>query len=591
KNAKNNGRIGQQQAGVDVYGYRATDGALCGIQCKRRGRNGVASGKISGSVLRAEVDKAKTFQPPLSGEFILAHTGVPDEAIQEEARRITQDHLAAGLFEVHVCAWEDILANLGDHPGVFRKHYASLLATVRDLDSEQPNSDDFSPVQVAIKRGVGLSGRFRHLEPPEALSIVDTECRAQIDIIHAALKDGQARFALTQAEALRTKSSANASGETRAHVAILVGQAFLAIGDTKAAAASLLEAANHAPDSAEVCAQVALGHSIAGNMKAVRTWATRALRQSPCHMMAIQLAISVDERSDDEILDEYEPLVGARPEVFAILGQRASDRGELTKALQWFERAIDVGGTHPELLVGAAQLLVGLVTEEVAERVHETRNTRPRLTRAIGLLDRALQDPCDAECRRARAHWYAIRVTAKQMLHAPDAAAAADEALIVCGQDPGLVRLRAAIASEAGDNAKVVALLESVSEPLDVDDLGILAAALSNLGQSERAAHAFDELLKVPDLADHQRFQVILNRALILHKQGRELDGLTLVEEAMKDAPGVLLPIIVAVTLYERLGNLERRDELFGPAIGSSVGGSTYVLSLLGDALMRAERW
>jgi hypothetical protein len=52
-------------------------------------------------------------------------------------------------------------------------------------------------------------------------------------------------------------------------------------------------------------------------MKAVRTWTSKALSQSPCHMMAIQLAISVDERTDEEILDEYDSLVGTRSEVLA----------------------------------------------------------------------------------------------------------------------------------------------------------------------------------------------------------------------------------------------------------------------------------
>jgi len=79
-----NGRQGQSQHGVDVYGRRGGDGAWVGVQCKRR-----LDKPVTARGLREELEKAKRFQPPIA-EFVLATTAPRDAAIQEEARRLTE---------------------------------------------------------------------------------------------------------------------------------------------------------------------------------------------------------------------------------------------------------------------------------------------------------------------------------------------------------------------------------------------------------------------------------------------------------------------------------------------------------------------
>ena len=72
-----NGRSGQSQCGVDVYGYRNRDvNKLVGVQCKKK-----LDAKVTEEELRAEVKKAKKFKPKLT-EFILATTAPRDEAVQ-----------------------------------------------------------------------------------------------------------------------------------------------------------------------------------------------------------------------------------------------------------------------------------------------------------------------------------------------------------------------------------------------------------------------------------------------------------------------------------------------------------------------------
>ena len=62
--AEMNGRQGQPQAGVDVHGTdRHEGGRLVGVQCK--GEDQGYGGAVTEKELREEIEKAKTFEPPL----------------------------------------------------------------------------------------------------------------------------------------------------------------------------------------------------------------------------------------------------------------------------------------------------------------------------------------------------------------------------------------------------------------------------------------------------------------------------------------------------------------------------------------------
>jgi hypothetical protein len=112
-NAQKNGRNGQPQAGVDVFGQLSNQ--WHGIQCKKK--DGALRSKLTVAELNAEVNAAKNFQPPISA-FIIATTASRSEALQKKAREITQKHQAEDLFSVHVWSWEDIWAELYKRPNL-----------------------------------------------------------------------------------------------------------------------------------------------------------------------------------------------------------------------------------------------------------------------------------------------------------------------------------------------------------------------------------------------------------------------------------------------------------------------------------------
>ncbi len=138
-NIQLNGRSGQEQHGVDVYGH-SIDGVFTCIQCK--GKDGNLGKEVTEKELIDEVEKAKKFVP-LPDVFILATTAPNDAKIQEVARKLEEENKKKGLFKVKVWGWDEICQRLVHSPKTIKQFYSeeilsdkidSLLAAITDRD-------------------------------------------------------------------------------------------------------------------------------------------------------------------------------------------------------------------------------------------------------------------------------------------------------------------------------------------------------------------------------------------------------------------------------------------------------------------------
>lgn len=119
-NTQRNGRQGQAQHGVDVFGRRNQGSTWAGVQCK--GKDNYSDQNLTEKELRCEVEKATGFHRTLA-EYTIATTAPRDATIQRIAGEITDQHKVSGLFSVHVWSWDDILESLEFFPDVVAKHY------------------------------------------------------------------------------------------------------------------------------------------------------------------------------------------------------------------------------------------------------------------------------------------------------------------------------------------------------------------------------------------------------------------------------------------------------------------------------------
>jgi len=106
---KKNGRPGQAQDGVDIYGIPKGEEHYCGIQCK--GKSEYNNAQFSEQEILDEIEKAKKFSPFLK-KLYLTTTAQKDVHIEKFVREINSNHRRLKLFEVHLFSWEDIVEKI-----------------------------------------------------------------------------------------------------------------------------------------------------------------------------------------------------------------------------------------------------------------------------------------------------------------------------------------------------------------------------------------------------------------------------------------------------------------------------------------------
>ncbi|GAA5655000.1 hypothetical protein Brsp06_01360 [Brucella sp. NBRC 13694] len=123
-----NGRSGQRQKGVDIWGPDEI-GRPVGIQCKR------IKGPLNFKDVLAEVEKADKFQGQLVTLFI-ATTAEHDAKLQQQVRILSDKRVAQGHFSVSLLYWDEIIAGLMLNPDVFNAHYPQITLNTRKPDRD-----------------------------------------------------------------------------------------------------------------------------------------------------------------------------------------------------------------------------------------------------------------------------------------------------------------------------------------------------------------------------------------------------------------------------------------------------------------------
>lgn len=117
-NLQRNGRAGQPQNGVDIYG----DDHLCqhaGVQCKKYDEG------LNKEIVEEEIKKAEGFDPEIK-VFFIATTAPTDAALQKQVRLISKERTNKGKFPVGIFFWNDIVQEIVSNEKIFKKHYPQI---------------------------------------------------------------------------------------------------------------------------------------------------------------------------------------------------------------------------------------------------------------------------------------------------------------------------------------------------------------------------------------------------------------------------------------------------------------------------------
>ncbi|MCU0431951.1 MAG: hypothetical protein MUC87_00695 [Bacteroidia bacterium] len=167
---KRNGRNGNAQHGVDIYGVPNGQSEYYGIQCK--GKDYYTHAQLTETEIDKEIAKAKTFKPQLK-KFYFATTANKDAVIEEYVRLKDLESRKAGSFEIHLFSWEDIVflidENKRTHDWYVKKINFKTLYAVKVLFGIGQDTIEFHPtllrhkVSYRLKEREKLSYNFNYL--------------------------------------------------------------------------------------------------------------------------------------------------------------------------------------------------------------------------------------------------------------------------------------------------------------------------------------------------------------------------------------------------------------------------------------------
>lgn len=112
-----NGRVGQKQHGVDIWGIKKGEQLYSAIQCK--GKDEYTNSKLTREEIDTEIKKALHYNGQLT-RFVIATTANKDADIEEYIRLKSIEYRSKGLFDICLFSWEDIVDRLKEYKDVYQ---------------------------------------------------------------------------------------------------------------------------------------------------------------------------------------------------------------------------------------------------------------------------------------------------------------------------------------------------------------------------------------------------------------------------------------------------------------------------------------
>ncbi|MDX0563767.1 hypothetical protein GOD83_06750 [Sinorhizobium medicae] len=262
-NALKNGRTGQPQKGVDVWGYRNRDMRRpFGVQCKLK----TTGADLTAAEVREEWEKALTFRTPID-EFFIWTTANNDVEMEGLARELALKHFdtTGRSVEFYVWGWQRMCDEIATDAkliqafdpdwGPYSREHTETLVAVRDEVAE---------LKVGLGNVVSMLARGTAAFPvspaddPAGGGDGDKALNREIDGYRSVLQAGKPRTALPLFEKMLKNVEFNASGYIVFRIKANVGACYLALENEEKGCEYLLSAYEHAPEDPKAIANKAL---------------------------------------------------------------------------------------------------------------------------------------------------------------------------------------------------------------------------------------------------------------------------------------------------------------------------------------------
>lgn len=357
------GRSGQQQHGVYVYGTDRVYEKWVGVQCK--GKNGDYHAEVTASELQQEVEKAKKFKPALN-RFVLVTTAPNDQKIQKEARRLNQENLKIGLFEVDIMGWEELKHLIQDHPDVLETYYEGLAPGLSQklLDAFEDTREHItSELERRLPTTKG-DVRSSFAAAPAKADSYDHLGQRITDI--AGMLNRNPQYVLDLLSDLWDKEASSASDRNRYRIKANMASAYWMLGRRSEAGDHFRNAGDEIPEEGDGLAVLATAKMIEGDYAAAVDLSRQALDSNPDSERAA--GVLVETAPQDVSWEELQGYLPEKfrqdPELLIALAERASGHGKEKDANRLTKSAIRRASGNWLVLARAALIKFGKVADK-----------------------------------------------------------------------------------------------------------------------------------------------------------------------------------------------------------------------------------
>jgi predicted Zn-dependent protease len=593
-NAQKNGRKGQAQHGVDVFGDDSSKSVPVGVQCK--GKDTYTNAQVTQKELDAEILKAESFKPGIK-HFILATTAPQDEAIQEYARLTSQERKSKGKFTLTVASWEWILSKLGDYPELIEKYYGEFGTVPKVTKSDNLTvannsvleSGAFSP-SVNASGGSVINQNLTVVQ--QALHNPTEDIAAELAFAKKNLNQHKAVEALHFLDEIHDRVIAKGDKELIFKLFTNKGAANLDLEKQDVAASLFIEAANYST-SRKALLNKSLAHVLQEKPNEAIQVADEVLKQDPENAKAFAYRLLAKSKNTPyETLLEEVPVSLRKDTDIAFAFASAAELSENnTEALEWSKVAYENDTDNaPEVKSYYAGKLIEPTANAIGFLGQLSDADKANVKFAIALFTEAWATYKDTDTKRYKTRYLYNRGLAKRLF----------------GDMKGAIRdTEDAIALSPSDINYKFHLAQLVYENNDKDESIKLLTELLGSAEDSRARvmlserymekEEFDTALKIiePLLAngtkDYMQHSVYLIAISAYIQLGKNDEAKELIGRIKKnDTP--LFTLIMEARLSKQTGDTDNAAALLKNALGSVNSSSpTDELSLLADALYGVE--
>ena len=535
-----NGRQGQAQHGVDVFGRRKGNDWV-GIQCKQKMDEGVSEAE-----LRAEVTKAKSFDPKIS-EFILVTTARRDATIQKVAREITDelsetDH----TFTVSVWGWDQFQEHASLHSDVWEKIDPTWDPfSKRGLDQVNLRLD-----KIDDRISSALPNTRNELRTPDFVSkdhSQDSPFHTKVSVFVEMINNGDVDAGQARLETLKENDWKIANITEKYRLLIGLASAALKLG-SDADAYSLIERAyDICPEHKSAKTNLATSKLLQRQYDQAKEIAKEALLARPEDEGAA--AVLIQARSfdhDSELMEGITDEILDHPAVKAALCQAARNRDDPN----WTKLAIEafhVDETDEQIRLNWAEAVLELEIRSNARSAQGGISDFPVFADLEEAAEILFQDCISKRSRFSLATIHNAGLTLRLVDRSDDAKRVLEFGLALYPEEPSICLQMAIIAHEAREFDLFWMVLDSKSEHPEA--LALRVEAVAHVLDPAKALEQLESIDQTGWSEEHQ-LMMLSSEMTALSKMGDWATAILKCNQAAERNPSsIRLKILLAKVL------------------------------------------